>query len=84
MAYQATSAKTQRRKAIARIKKYRGNEGFSGVHEYEVQCQSCSQNIELNYGYPNPEQHNVTCGGCNENITVAFIRSNLSARFYNS
>ena len=79
-----TRSAAQTQKAIARIKKYRGNSGFTGLHEYEAQCSSCLKSTDLSYGYPNELHRDVTCQHCKEEMTVTFIRSNLSARFYSS
>ena len=84
MKAQSHSTENLQKKAIARIKSYRGNEGFKGMHEYEARCSSCLKSNDLSYGYPNELHRSVTCKHCKQEMSVTFIRSNLSARFYNS
>ncbi len=70
------------RTAWARIKAHRGEDGYTGIHEYFVKCPHCAEELDFPTGTYVERYLRLTCGACGALFLGEVLRTNLSLRFF--
>lgn len=71
-----------RHTAMARIKAYRGEADFTGIHEYYVVCPHCAAELDFPTGTYVERYLRLRCAACDEVFLGEVLRTNLSLRYY--